>query len=326
MSNFWNQDEEEFRDVPDEVSEKEAPPASLPPQQRRALPAVQHQVQEPEEFEIPDIEMEDDNDDYESVLSDARLRLEQGRLYEMIMNHPLFDGVDADPTAVKSVQKQIRKFAKEQMEIMLGMRRETAKIEHLEIDFPFNSVEVTVLKKLAFAASKGASENSDRFVPEVKKTVEEVPVVTAQPRKEGLNPIGSQKKPAPKPQVRQVQPTPKAPPAKLPTQPSRPVQRKPPTAAASKILVEEGVTQAQIDAQYDAKPLEKPIHEMTEDELIARNAEISNRRHRTVKNPSALPMPSFEQENLLHQTRLIESPQTTNAVSLIMAALNKNVK
>ena len=62
----------------------------------------------------------------QNVLSDARLRLEQGRLYEMVMNSDLFEGSDCDPKAIKNVEKEIRNFAKERMEIMLGMRQETS--------------------------------------------------------------------------------------------------------------------------------------------------------------------------------------------------------
>src|ERR1019366_6683663 len=109
-------------------------------------------------------------EDFVDVLSDAHLRLEQGSLYKLVMNGNLFQDVDADPKAVQNVQKEIKTFAKERMEIMLGMRKETNTVEHLEIDFPFNALEVEVLKKLASTATKGASEHSDRYVPEVTRT------------------------------------------------------------------------------------------------------------------------------------------------------------
>ena len=82
----------------------------------------------------------------------------------MIMNHNIFEGVEADPKAVKFVQKQIRNFAKEQMEIMLGMRQEPSAQPAMSMDnFPFNSLEVEVLKMLASTATKGATAESEPF-------------------------------------------------------------------------------------------------------------------------------------------------------------------
>ena len=69
-------------------------------------------------------EIQEEEEDFTAVFNDANLRIEQGRLYQMIMNHDIFEGMDADERAVQNVQKEIRKFARERMEIMLGMRQE----------------------------------------------------------------------------------------------------------------------------------------------------------------------------------------------------------
>lgn len=239
---------------------------------------------------------EDDDEDFSDVLSDARLRLEQGKLYEMIMNHDLFSGVDADPRAAKTVQKQIRKWAKEQMEIMLGMRKETSKVERLEIDFPFNSVEVEVLKKLAFTATKGASQNSDNYVPEVKKVVEEVPVVS---KKNTLNSIGHAQKTQQKPAT--------------PLQKKKePIKRSAPPAKAE--VNEKGLLTG------------KSLEEMTPEEKEQKIKEtIERQRGKKAFNPDASPQPSYEQMEAIAQAQVSRAlGGNQNLSAAIVAALNKN--
>lgn len=335
-TNFFDNDDE-FRDQPEEVSGKtpieilqQQTPGPTGPRRAPATPPVQAQanVQEEEyEEENYDVteELEDEEDDYSAVLSDARLRLQQGSLYEIIMNHELFEGMDFDPAAVKHVQRQIRKFAKEQMEIMLGMRKETAKVERLEIDFPFNAVEVRVLKMVADKASGGASKESDKYVPSVTRTTEEVPVIQS-PKKVGLNPIVG-KKPAPKQAAPAPQPLAKK--SALRQTPAAPIQRKAKSNTPDQIVIDgEVITKEMIDSTFEPeyKPLEKPIEKMSTDELLQRNKEASSRRQKQVKNPASLPMPSYEQEAMLHQTRILETSGGNNAVAVIMAAMNNNKK
>lgn len=340
-TNFFDQsDDEEFRDQPEEVSGKtpaellqQLTPSAPMPRRAPLPPAAQLKQQEEEiqydEAEFEDILVEEDEDDYSAVLSDARLRLEQGRLYEMIMNHDLFEGMDSDPAAVKHVQRQIRKFAKEQMEIMLGMRKETSKVERLEIDFPFNAVEVQVLKMVASKASGGKSENSDRYVPEVTRTTEEVETVQA-PKKMSLSPIVG-KKPLPKQPVQTKAPVKQAAPVQqsaLRKQAAKPVTRKPLSKDEAAILAEEQVSIEELNSTFepDFKPIAKPLHEMSAEELLKRNQETSQRRHKTVKNPNAMPMPTFEQEQMMHLTRVTETTGKSNAVALIMNAINNQNK
>ena len=94
MSNLWQGDEEEpFEDRPDEINldangiQMQSPPAAVknPPRPTTPVAAPVAKVEVEEEMEA-----EEEQDDYSTVLSDARLRLEQGRLYEMIMNNDLF--------------------------------------------------------------------------------------------------------------------------------------------------------------------------------------------------------------------------------------------
>jgi hypothetical protein len=314
MSNFWSQDEE-FRDIPDEVEEGQAAPEPLlpPTQQRpaRTQPKQEQVVEDYEDVSVSPVSISDQDldveEDYSAVLNDARLRLEQGRLYEMIMNHDLFDGLNADPKAIRFVQKEIRKFAKERMEIMLGMRQEQPKAGPVEVELPFNQLEITILKKLASAATKGATEKAEANQARV--------VAAPAPKKETLTPIGSKPKktlaaPAPSsdtPTKAQVE---KA----LPSKPSKPVQR-PKVEAKTEV----------VDADSDYVPLEKHPSEMTEQEFEERakqtTARLAKQKRAIAQN--AVPQLSYEQEEMLHTTRAVNAAP---AVSAIMTILNSQKK
>lgn len=313
-NNFFTEQEEEFRDIPEEVEGQEAPPVSVRTVRPAAtlIPTVQHgqNIQEYIE-ENPSLDLSDEEEDFSAVLSDARIRLEQGRLYEMIMNHELFDGLDADPKAVKHVQKQIRNFAKEQMEIMLGMRAEKQELLS-DISFPFNGLEVEALRALASAATKGASQSAEAetYVP-------------APPRKDGLNRIGVSSKTHQKPSLNGQKKQSNT----LPSNPNVPIKRTKMDATVEQILAEEGVTREELDATFDPnyKPINKPLHELTPDQIIQRNKEVERRLGTQVKSSSALPMPTAEQEEMMHTARANQAASHPQMQS-IMQLLNQQVK
>lgn len=322
--NFFDQNQEpEEENFKDQGSEEEIAPeelrAPVARPQRPATPTVklpQAEQEYEEEQSQEEIEESEESEDFANILVDARLRLEQGRLYEMIMNHDIFQGADADPKAVKYVQKQIRNFAKEQMEIMLGMRKETSTIERLDIDFPFNSLEVDALKALARTATKGATDHSDRYVPSVTRTTEEVENA---PRKTTINPIG----------VNSSRPKSATKPSKpLSARPAAPVKRAKADAAIQRILEEEGVTLEEINQVFDPnKKYLTPdeLASLTSEQVIERNRIISA-RNKQVQNPSALPMPSHEQIEAMAVARATQAaahPQMQKIMGLLDEASKK---
>lgn len=299
-NSFWNKDEEDFRDIPDEVTDGQSAPMPVlnasnvqrPAPVQRAAPQVV--LEKDVDIQFP---LDDEEEDYTAILADANLRIEQGTLYKMIMNHNLFEGLEVDARAVDNVTREIRRFAKERMEIMLGMRQEAVK-ESI-VSSPFNDLEVTILKRVASAASKGATES-----PDANKTAA---VVKSAPKREGLTPIGNPPKPAQKPV-----PATKTP---LATKPQTPIARTK-APVPPKVINEDNY-----------EPLEKPVSKMTEDEIIKRNQEASARQagKKSVKSTSALAQPSFEQEQMLHDSRSNENMNPA-AVSAIITALNSNKK
>lgn len=304
----WD-DDEDFRDIPDEVQGKDTPAPLLPPTQNPRVGYSEPKYEDDGDQEYDELSEapapeEDGYEDYSEVLSDARLRLEQGRLYEMIMNHDLFGGIDSDPKAVKSVQRQIRHFAKEQMEIMLGMRRQPEERgSSLSVDLPFNSLEVEALRALASAATKGATKS-----PDVEKYVASVA-----PRQSGLNQIGKKQSVRERP---------------LANKPSAPVRRTKTDPNLEVELRNRGIEQEYIEeakrqlAQERYKPLEKKVDQMSREELANRNKEIALRTHTQVRPMNAMPMATPEQMEAMALSRAAAA-QSHPGMIRIMDLLNR---
>lgn len=318
--NYFNDgddDGSDFRDIPDEVAGQDA---GIPQVRvNRPAPAPQPVQQQPElevEYEEEPSE-EEQEEDFASILSDARQRMEQGRIYEVLMDHDLFSGQGFDEKAVKFVTKQIRNFAKEQMEIMLGMRAEAPKAQAFNAaDFPFNDAEIIALKDIAFVATKGASarEDAQTFTPQAASA----------PRRTGLNPIAVKQsaRPALKPQAPAAKPVAPKP---LAQKAPAPLKRDPKTEAQiERILAEEGISREEYERQYNPnyKPLSKPLSQMNEQELAEWRRQDALKTKTQVKSPMAIPMPSAEQEEMLH-TQRANTAAANPQMQVLMAALTK---
>jgi len=146
-----------------------------------------------EEFYEDFIEEYDDDEEEIDTVNEAHVRLEQGRLYNMLINHNLFEGVDADPTAIANVQKQLKDFILEKLEEMLGMRAKK-EAQPVTIQSDFSKLEIQVLKKVASKMSKGMTDSTSNSEP-VKN---ELNTVKKQEPTKRLNSLGGQKKQATK--------------------------------------------------------------------------------------------------------------------------------
>ncbi|NJO48295.1 MAG: hypothetical protein HC840_01105 [Leptolyngbyaceae cyanobacterium RM2_2_4] len=318
-NNFFNQDDDdgsEFRDIPEEVSGGQAEVPNV----RVNRPAAPPQpVQQEPEIQYEEEVQADEEEDFSSVLSDARSRMEQGRLYEMIMDHDIFAGADADEKAIKYVTKQIRNFAKEQMEIMLGMRQEKQEVQALAAsDFPFNDLEVAALKDLAYMATKGASarDEAQTFTPQA------TPVA---PRRTGLNPIAVKSQVKPAQRAAPAKPAPKP----LAQKAAAPVKRDQRTEAQiEQILREEGITREEYERQYPPgyKPLTKPLGQMNEAEIKEWRRQEALKTNKQVKNPTAIPMPTAEQEEMLHTQRAQAAASHPQMQSIMNLLINSKPK
>jgi hypothetical protein len=265
---------------------------SAPAPTRRVLPTKQT-VNLPVEQQPTDADyVEEEQEDYSEILNDASLRLEQGNLYKMVMNSDLFANSGYDEKAVSNVTREIRNFAKERMEIMLGMRQEVSKEASFPAGaFPFNALEVEVLKMLASTATKGASQEAEPFQP--------LATVGPIPRKNTINAIALRGPTRPQQPVKTTA-------RPLQKGPAAPVKRANVSEAVQRILEEEGVTLDQINQTFDPnKKFMTPdeLANLTAEQIVERNRQIALRAGKSVPSQGAIPMPSQEHIESIYASR-----------------------
>lgn len=240
--------------------------------------------------EDPNVDIfEEEEDDTQAIMADANLRLEMGRLYQMVLQNDIFVDTNADPRAIKNVQREIRKLVRERMETMLGIRQEKASVQETIVSSPFNDMEVVVLRMLASKMSKGATEES------VQKASPQLP--PAVPKKDGITSISGTLRPQATPLKKEVKPV-----QKLASKP----------APKSAIAKEEEPT------------LQKPIEDMTAEELAAHDAAALARRS---KNYAAMPNnlmphPTTAQLEMMYTMQAAQNPAPGSAVARMTDLIN----
>lgn len=134
-----------------------------------------------------------DGEEEVDLMQNARIRLEQGRLYEMLIQHDLFGDIDADPTAVSKVEKEIKDFIMERLEILLGIRAEK-EVEIHKVEAQFNDVEVDALKQVAAKLTKGASVQARPAAPKPQKPLSGIKQLSSKPKPKKVSPLSKKKK------------------------------------------------------------------------------------------------------------------------------------
>lgn len=232
-----------------------------------------------------------------NVVTEAMLRLEQARLYEMLLKHNFFDGVRLNPVAKQNVEQELKKFILDRLEILLGIKQDVQPIVSSEVtvDLPFNSIEIEFLKALAYKGTNGASISSEPVQAQatIKPMIKSLPKQKSQ--QEGLKPL-VQSKPTVKKQPLKNQPV---------SQPVRQPEKKQTLEKQQQNVVQNNKTNT---TKKKSKTLEeiakedlermrnrKPVHEMTAKELMAANKRIEGGGNRQ-RPQEAIPMPSPEQQ------------------------------
>lgn len=249
-------------------------------------------------------EFEEDNQ--QSLMDNARVRLEQGRLYEMLIKHDLFDGVDALPQAVANVQKEMKDFIMDRLEILLGMKSEKETVQHITYDSQFNELEIQVLKRVASKMSKGMTDVSE---PEPR----ELNVVREPPKTSGLNSLnGNAKKNRPTPVAKKAQPS-------RPSQPQRkaqPQRKDQPKRRLKKEMAEVGT--GNLGVEDIIKRDMKYIDSLKEMSLEQANDIVSQRHNR--------PRPKVEiNQDIVnaHYSNRMAMNETANTFTALLAAAKK---
>lgn len=295
MSNgFWEEESVSEYDLLDDQAQEAEALAEEYSQAPLVLEADEDELEEVSEAAAFQLDAQESNTIY-----NARLRLEQARLYEMLINHDLFEGVDADPRAVSVVRNELKHYIVRRLEILMGLHKPVErKTPSSEI---FNPVEADFLKQLAYKGTKGASAHS---AP---------PARPQQPQAGGLKPLGAkprqvqpkplakaQPKPQPKPEPQVEAPAPQP-------QKKRGRPRKQPAAKAvpKKKLVKNNsagpreLTPEEVKAiaMQDLKETKnkKPFDKMTTKEKIKEINRV-NAKYARPQNSGAIPQMSYEEQ------------------------------
>jgi hypothetical protein len=126
---------------------------------------IAKQIQEDSSFELEEEDV--------SVIHNARLRLEQAKIYEALINSDLFSNMDVSQAAIDTVSAEIKNYVMERLEILLGMKAPKP-IDIPGIELPIGQEEwnflVQLAKKGVSGANKGRPVNDSPLIVEAKKT------------------------------------------------------------------------------------------------------------------------------------------------------------
>lgn len=234
--------------------------------------------------------LQEETEEYE-FLTNARLRLEQGRLYEMFLKHNLFGDVDSDPRAVANVQKELKDFIQERLEILLGLKPDP-KLKKIQLDqsLPFNSLEIDILKKVIARISGGATEQiENRHSISIKSDT--LKPLSSPSKSSSMKPIQEQKSVSIRRSANQTAPK---------------------QEVATKVAVQE---------KQPARP-DKPLSEWTTAEKAERNKQIAIEQAAKKAPPTKnhVPMPSFDQQ-VMHYGSQTNKYAANGLVSKIIQSL-----
>lgn len=242
---------------------------------------------------------EEEEDDISLVMADANLRLEMGRLYQMILENDIFAQTNADPRAIKNVQREIRRLVREKLEIMLGIRQDQPTQQQTIVSSPFNDMEVSALKMLASKITKGATEETPSYSgPQAPPP---------QPKKNGITAISGELRP-------QTIPVLKAPDRRPLTKSSSQSPAKRPEPKKGEPIIKSAISNPEGDSL-----LKKPIDQMTPEELVEYDKQALERRS---KNKSALPSnlvphPSPQELEMRYMSHAQQFGAVANTIALI---------
>lgn len=275
--------------------------------------------EEEDEEEVEDIleelfEDESFPSNEQSLMDSARIRLEQGRLYEMLIKHNLFEGVESAPEAINAVQDEIKGFIMERLEILLGMRSEKETEIHVVKEASFNDMEVKALKMIAAKVTKGASKVESEEEEEYEEPSQINTVKKVVPQK-GLNTLGAKKvKTAPKPLVQKQVAKP------VQKKQAKPLRKKPKAGAVKKRkklkkeMKEVGTGGRTINevAKKDIKYLDS-LKNMT----LEQKAEIVEERHNRPRSPVGIDQDAV---NSIYNTQMSMNTEANSLTAMLRAA------
>jgi len=305
MTNFWDEDATSEYDL----LQEEAWETEELAEQHANEPVVI----EPDDDEIDALVEESafDLDVEESkIVYNARIRLEQAKLYELLINHNLFDGVEADPRAIEVVQNELKHYVVKRLQILMGMRQPKPRqiVEHVG-ESPFNDTEVEFLKALAWKGTRGrsASETQESTPASVKpQGLKPIANKTAQPAR--LKKPAQQSRPEPLPQKS----------SRKPKRTSEVAKPKPEKISTKNKTAEEIALE-----EIKQSAGKKPFHKMSQKEKAEEIRRVNEKHAKNTKRPDgALPIPdanTLEMQYMTQQANRASSSKGLDAIMNIVA-------
>lgn len=264
-------------------------------------------------------ELEEDEAD---IMEEAMVRLEQARLYDMLIKHDIFDGIVCNPIALQNVQEEMKAFLIGRLQVLLGIKQDEPTPERysersVKVELPFNKMEIQALKDIANKLTKGQSAT----VAE-KETVE----VIEEPAPQTLKPLVPKKliqQSKPVQQQKQAAPQPK----------QKPQQNNVTVKNKKKSKTEEVIEQVNID-QFIGKqfgdhqlsksdieeakrqltqeldPNKKPIDQLSDEELRQRALKTKGQAVSTALQ--RIPMPAPGMMEGVYSNRIAQRREAAN--------------
>ena len=344
MSGFWDNSEasSEWESLEDTLD--------------NAAQQVLQEIEEPEEYEeeYEEEEYEEENymTDYEprkkkvaytldnresNVVTDAMIRLEQARLYDLLIKHDMFRGVQAHPQALANVQNELKTYIVQRLEFLLGIKQEQKNVvtQDLVVESPFNKVETMFLKMLAKKGTGGESENAETVylesIPvesEAEEDIDDSSVANYKNMKfsgnntDYLAPLQSE--PVQKQPVKKAAPKKKQPVKKVKAES---VQQKPKKIKNTSAKINRRGLMSNKEAERLAREdmermaNRKPVEKMTAQELVEANKKINTTTNK-IRPANALPIPTEAQLNMHYQAQQLNRTSQPNS-NAFNALLNK---
>jgi hypothetical protein len=103
----------------------------------------------------------------EDMMSDVEKRIEEANLFKLLISHSFFSQDSARPEVLKSVNKKIKHFAINELELLLGVKTKEPAIKVVP-QSQFNAEEVIALKSLA-SKVLGKPSSAPAVVPAERK-------------------------------------------------------------------------------------------------------------------------------------------------------------
>jgi hypothetical protein len=348
MRNLFDEEEEIVSEY-DQLQNQEPIRQERPQQRQQQYQQSAPQPQYVQEQEIA-YTLESNEED---ILEEAIVRLEQARLYEMLIKHDIFEGVDGNPIALQNVQNELKSYIIDRLQILLGIKADDLAPERysertVKVELPFNRLEIEALKDIANKLTKGAS--GDMQEREVIEAEEEMKPTQPQ-RLKSLGMSKPKQAPSQAPSQAPRYEAPAAQPA-----PQRQVKKqgnvtvnktkkksesileqldkidtgKLPTSFRGEALKQSEIEEAkrQLAKEIAMGAANKNPYDMTEEELQARAATIQGGQA-VSKSANRIPMPDPEVMSGIYAQRVASRQQLSNGNTsneMLTAILQKVLK